>query len=426
MCVDYPAFLFVKKRYNIDLSSLELADFNSISTSSILELENEIVELEESGELNAKRQYSFHSKRLGSVKAICLHVCHDCNMRCDYCFADGGSYHCERDRMSMSVGKAAIDFLIKNSKTKHLEVDFFGGEPLLSLNTVKEIVEYGKEKAKLSNKEILFTLTTNCVLMNLEAINYLNCEMSNVVLSIDGRKAVHDGVRRLLNGNESYEIAIKNAKAFKDIRGDKSYYVRGTFTSQNLDFADDILELERQGFDKISIEPVVLPSDHKLAIKEEHLSDICAEYERFSEIYIDRVNNKKHLTFFHFELDLRHGPCIEKRLTGCGAGTEYFAIAPNGEVYPCHQFVGKREYLMGTVFDGVLEKSIMERFSVINVLTKDHCKGCVAKYHCGGGCIANALNATGDLNGQFKIGCEMLKKRFEIALALAYLKKDKK
>lgn len=424
--IDYVAFLCVKKRYGKELTNNEKLDYQKIDASEKAELEAHFFELEKKGELDSKPILTSFCKDSHTIKALCLHICHDCNLACEYCFASGGTYHTERDYMSLDVGKRAIDLLIANSGArKNLEVDFFGGEPLLNMQVVKDIVTYAKEQAKIHNKIFSFTMTTNCLLLNKENIAYLNEEMDNIVLSIDGRREIHNATRKTINGKECYDTILNNALNLRKVRGDKKYYVRGTFTSRNLDFSKDILALNDYGFDQISVEPVVLEDSSPMALKKEHLERILSEYEVFSREYLDRRNDGsgRWFNFFHFMIDLEHGPCPNKRLTGCGAGTEYLAVSPIGEIYPCHQFVGMGEYLIGDVFQGIKHQEIRDKFAKICVLSKEHCKDCFAKYFCGGGCIANALNLSGKLDGQYKIGCEMTKKRLELSLAVLALEK---
>ncbi len=423
--VDKIAFLYAKNRYE-SLDETELLEFSKVDADVSKELEAEFDELEKENILNSKPLLTEFKKNADHIKALCLHICHDCNLRCKYCFAKDGTYNTERDYMSYNVGKNAIDLLIANSGSReNLEVDFFGGEPLMNLQVVKDIVKYATEQAKIFKKKFAFTMTTNCVLLNDDNIKWLNEVMDNIVLSIDGRKEVHDAVRLTPNGKSAYNTILKNSLAVKDARGDKKYYVRGTFTADNLDFASDILELNDQGFDQISIEPVVLPDESPMALKECHIPSIVAEYEKLATEYIERRNNKsgKWFNFFHFMIDLEHGPCPNKRLTGCGAGTEYLAVTPTGDIYPCHQFVGIDGFKLGDVFSGVIRQDIREDFANVNVLNKKHCEDCFAKYYCGGGCVANAYNFTQNLSGQYKIGCELTKKRLELSLAIACIEK---
>ena len=405
--VDKVAFLCAKKKFNKELTDGEVKEISSIDSSIIEEIFAEYDELEKEGALNSLPLVKTFKKNAEEIKALCLHVCHDCNLNCSYCFAGGGTYNTEKDYMSPEVGKKAVDLLLaKSGKRKNLEIDFFGGEPLLNMETVKTVVDYGNQKAAEIGKTISFTMTTNCLLLNDENIEYLNKTMDNVVLSIDGRESVHNATRKSKNGKASYEIILRNAQKFRAVRGNKKYYVRATFTAGNLDFSNDILALNDAGFDQISVEPVVLP------------------YERFTCEYINRRKNGKFFNFFHFLIDLEHGACQNKRLTGCGAGTEYLAVSPQGDIFPCHQFVGKNEFLIGNVFTGIHNQNIREQFSHLCVLNKPHCQECFAKYNCSGGCTANSFNFTGTLDGQYEIGCELAKKRLECALTVAAIEKQ--
>ena len=418
--VDYVAYLCAKNRYKASFSQQEEKDFLCISKTDTEEIENSLKELEKSNILNTEPQVTSYKKNVDEVKALCLHICHDCNLNCKYCFAGGGNYNTERDYMSVEVGKKSVDFLLaKSGNRKNLEIDFFGGEPLMNMKTVKEVVSYGNEQAEKIGKRISFTMTTNCLLLNEENRKYLNETMDNVILSIDGRKSVHNATRESRNGKDCYDVILKNAQEFRKIRGDKKYYVRATFTSENLDFAEDIVALNEAGFDQISVEPVVLPDSSPLSLKKEYLDKILREYDRFTEIYLDRRKTEKWFNFFHFMIDLEHGACQHKRLTGCGAGTEYLAVSPVGDIYPCHQFVGKPNFLIGNVFTDILHQEIREKFSSLCVLNKPHCKDCFAKYNCSGGCTANSYNFTGTLDGQYEMGCALAKKRLECSLAVA-------
>lgn len=423
--VDYVAFLCAKKRYGENLNEQEEKDFADISTETLDEINNDFSEMEGDGVLNGIPLVSDYKKNCDEIKALCLHICHDCNLNCIYCFAGGGTYNTERDYMSEDVGRKAIDFLLDNSgNRKNLEVDFFGGEPLMNMKTVKEIVRYGNERADKIGKNISFTMTTNCLLLNDENIEYLNKTMDNVVLSIDGREEIHNATRLSRNGKSNYKTILTNAQKFRKARKDGKYYVRATFTAKNLDFANDILALNDAGFDQISVEPVVLPDTSPLALKKDSIETILSEYDRFTALYLDRRKTEKWFNFFHYMIDLEHGACQNKRLTGCGAGTEYLAVSPTGDIYPCHQFVGKDDFKIGTVFDGIKNNNIRERFSELCVLNKPHCKDCFAKYNCSGGCTANSYNFTGSLGGQYEVGCILAKKRLECALAVAGIEKE--
>lgn len=388
------------------------------SHEEIGQAKREIGQLKEQGLLFADPPALEAIKPGGQVKALCLHVCHDCNLRCEYCFGEGGTFGGKRERMNAATACAAIDFLIeKSGDRKNLEVDFFGGEPLLNFEVVKDAVSYARMREKECGKLFKFTLTTNALLLSDETADFLNREMDNVVISLDGRKHVHDAMRKTAGLKGSYDIAMENARRFKRLRGDKSYYVRGTFTAKNLDFSKDVLHLADEGFDQISIEPVVT-GDGELAIKRKHLSQIFSEYELLAKEYILRRRTGKWFNFFHFMVDLDGGPCLKKRLTGCGAGCEYLAIAPSGDIYPCHQFVGKRQYLMGDVFSKSVNEGIRQVFASSSLLSKEECKGCFAKYFCSGGCAANNSFYGGGIDKPYKLSCEMMRKRFECALAI--------
>ena len=350
------------------------------------------------------------------VKALCLHICHDCNLRCRYCFADEGAYHNVREMMSLETAKAAIDFLIRESGgRKVLEVDFFGGEPLMNLGVIKETVAYAKAEAAKRGKRFLFTTTTNGLLLNDDAIAFLNAEMENVVLSLDGRKEVHDAVRKTVSGRGSFDAVIEKIKKFVKIRGDKHYYVRGTFTAKNLDFSKDVLFLADEGFDSISLEPVVTDIPD-LQIREEHLPRIEREYETLCDEYIRREAEGKGFLFFHFHVDLEGGPCLAKRVSACGAGNEYFSVVPNGDIYPCHQFAGDKKWRMGSVFEGRLDPDIRGQFASSCLFTRKKCGDCFAKFICSGGCSANNYHYNGDINEPYGMTCAMMKKRIECAM----------
>ncbi len=352
----------------------------------------------------------------GEIKALCLHVSHDCNLRCAYCFADEGAYHSAREVMSFETAKAAIDFLLKESgKRRVLEVDFFGGEPLMNLNVVKKTVYYAKEEGEKLGKKFLFTTTTNGLLLDDDAIAFLNAEMENVVLSLDGRPEVHDAVRKTISGKGSFSAVIEKIKKFVRVRGDKHYYVRGTFTAKNLDFSKDVLFLADQGFDSISMEPVVtdLPG---LRIGEEHLSAIEKEYERLADEYLAREERGKGFNFFHFNIDLEGGPCLSKRVSACGAGNEYLSVVPNGDLYPCHQFAGEKQWRMGSVFEGITNPALREKFAASSLFTRKKCGDCFAKYICSGGCSANNYHYCGDIDTPYAMTCAMMKKRVECAM----------
>lgn len=355
------------------------------------------------------------------VKALCLHIAHDCNLSCKYCFAEEGMYHGKKaELMSPEVGKKALDFLVANSgDRRNLEVDFFGGEPLLNFETVKEIVRYGRNIEKKNKKKFRFTLTTNGVLVNDDVIEFANKEMDNVVLSIDGRKEINDKMRPFRKeGVSTYDIILPKLKKFADSRNQERYYVRGTFTRENLDFSKDVIHLADQGFKQISVEPVVAKETDSYALKKEDLPKLFEEYENLAAEMIKRDGTDKEFNFFHFMIDLSGGPCVYKRLSGCGSGTEYLAVTPTGDLYPCHQFVGNTDFLMGNVNDGVTNTAVRDRFKNCNVYAKKTCRTCFARYYCSGGCAANAYNFSGDILGDYETGCELQKKRIECAIAI--------
>ncbi len=353
------------------------------------------------------------------IKSMCLNVAHDCDLRCKYCFADTGEFHGPRLLMPGHVGKAALDFLIAHSGNRHnLEVDLFGGEPLMNYKVVKEIVSYGRELERRHNKTIRFTITTNCVGLDEEKIAYLNREMHNIVLSIDGRKEIHDALRPTANGKGSYDIALPKGQALVKSRGDKEYYVRGTFTNRNLDFTQDVKALRDAGFEQISLEPVVLPENSPYAILEQHVGLILQEYDHLVSFLQSSKKEGKWFNYFHFMLDLGHGPCLKKRISGCGAGTEYVAVTPDGDIFPCHQFVGEEGFCMGNVVTGEFHKEMQSQFQSCNVRTKSACQECWAKYFCSGGCAANAWKYNGDIHIPHDITCSFERKRTECAIGL--------
>ena len=385
------------------------------------EVIGELRQLEEMGALNSPDDYSYVELREpGVVKAMCLHAAHDCNLRCKYCFAATGDFCMgERKLLPFEVGKAALDWLVEHSgKRVNLEVDFFGGEPLMNFPVIKQLVEYGRSIEKEKNKRFKFTTTTNCVALTDEIIDFLNQEMQNVVISLDGRPEVHDRMRPTVNGKGSFDIIIDKAKRFVEKRGDKEYYIRGTYTGYNKDFGNDVLFLADQGFEQLSVEPVVTDPACEYALKEEDLPQLREEYERLGQIYMDRRANGKWFNFFHFMIDLEGGPCLRKRLTGCGAGNEYVAVTPDGDIYPCHQFVGRDGYRMGSVLDGTFDRDIQGKFAQNHVLNKEKCSSCWARFYCSGGCAANAEAFNGDINKPYDMECELERKRLECAMAI--------
>lgn len=394
------------------------------SKEDIQECYAEITELINEGLLYSKDLYvNVVNKAIGTdsyIKALCLNIAHDCNLRCKYCFADEGEYRGKREIMSPEVAKKAIDFVIKHSgPRKNIEVDLFGGEPLMAFETVKQVVEYAKEVQKIHGKNIRFTMTTNATLLNDEIMKYIDENMGNIVLSIDGRKSVNDKVRVRADGSGSFDSILPKIKKMVSMRDkNKQYYARGTFTHENLDFFEDIKFLADEGFKEISVEPVVLPKEHPLALKEEDLPVIFEQYDKLYEDMLERRKSGKEFKFYHFNIDLQGGPCIYKRISGCGAGHEYVAITPSGDVYPCHQFVGNEKFKMGNIFEDDLDMSISDKFKNAHIYNKEECKKCWARYFCSGGCQANNYNFNGDILKPYHLGCEMQKKRIECAVAL--------
>ncbi|MCR5202227.1 MAG: thioether cross-link-forming SCIFF peptide maturase [Lachnospiraceae bacterium] len=356
------------------------------------------------------------------IKSICLHVSHDCNLRCKYCFASTGDFGKGRKLMPLSIGKAAIDFLIKESPDRpNLEVDFFGGEPMMNFGVVKDLVAYSLEQGKIHNKNFRFTITTNGMIMNDEAIDFINKYMDNVVLSIDGRKEINDAMRVRVDGKGSYDIIIENFKKLVAKRGKKEYYVRGTYTRNNLDFANDILSLYDEGFKEISVEPVMDDPTKEYSLQEEDLERIYEEYDKLVDEISKIRDSGKYINFFHFMIDLNQGPCIIKRLRGCGSGNEYVAVTPDGDIYPCHQFVGNEDFLMGNVLDGEIDQDIKTQFAGAHVFSKPKCRECWARFYCSGGCNANNYIFNGDILDSYDLACGIQKKRLESAILMKIL-----
>lgn len=401
------------------------------SEEDLLDALEDIIELTKAGQLFAKDTYEAYigavKGRKTVVKALCIHIAHDCNLACKYCFAEEGEYHGRRALMSYEVGKKALDFLIANSgNRRNLEVDFFGGEPLMNWQVVKDLVAYGREQEKLHDKHFRFTLTTNGVLLNDEVQEFVNKEMDNVVLSLDGRKEVNDAMRPFRNGTGSYDLIVPKFQKLADSRNQEKYYVRGTFTRNNLDFAKDVLHFADLGFEQISVEPVVAEETESYAIKKEDLPKIFEEYDVLAKEMIERELEGKGFNFFHFMIDLDGGPCVAKRLSGCGSGTEYLAVTPWGDLYPCHQFVGEEDFLMGNVDEGITKPEIADEFRGCSVYSKEKCKNCFAKFYCSGGCMANSYKFHGSIHDAYDIGCEMQRKRVECAIMIKAALADRK
>ena len=398
-----------------------------ITEQDVLDCIDDVEELKSQGKLFSQDEYAdkaFDFKNRNTViKALCLHVAHTCNLNCEYCFASQGKYHGDRALMSFEVGKRALDFLIENSGSRtNLEVDFFGGEPLMNWDVVKQLVAYGREQEKLHNKHFRFTLTTNGMLLDDEVIEFANKEMHNVVLSLDGRKDVHDRLRKTVNGKGSYDVIVPKFQDFVKKRGQNGYYVRGTFTHNNVDFTNDIFHMADLGFTELSMEPVVCAPNDPYALTKEDLPKLFEQYEILAKEMIKRDKEGRGFTFYHYMIDLKGGPCIYKRISGCGSGTEYMAVTPWGELFPCHQFVGDPKYSLGNVFDGVTNTQVRDEFKLCNAYAREECKNCWAKLFCSGGCAANAYHATGSITGIYEYGCELFKKRIECAVMIQVAK----
>ena len=396
----------------------------------IAECYDEIAALKEEGKLFTEDVFrpladKLKQKSAGIVKALCLHVAHTCNLNCSYCFASQGKYDGDRAIMSFEVGKQALDFLIAHSGTRrNLEVDFFGGEPLMNFDVVKRLVAYARSVEKEHGKNFRFTLTTNGVLIDDDVIDFANREMSNVVLSLDGRKEVHDRFRVDYAGNGSYDRIVPKFQKLVKARGDKNYYMRGTFTHHNPDFLKDIEAMLDLGFTELSMEPVVCKAGDPSALTEEDLPVVEKQYEDLAKLMIERRREGRPFTFYHYMIDLKGGPCVYKRVSGCGSGTEYMAVTPWGDLYPCHQFVGEEKFKLGDVWNGVTNLPAQNEFASCNVYTRKDCDDCWAKLYCSGGCAANAYHATGSVNGVYKYGCELFKKRMECAIMTEISKDD--
>ena len=401
---------------------------DEITEEDIEECYSQIEELKNEGKLFTADSFAsmagaLKEKTAGVVKALCLHVAHTCNLNCAYCFASQGKYHGDRAVMSFEVGKRALDFLVENSGTRrNLEVDFFGGEPLLNWDVVKALVEYARSIEKEKGKNFRFTLTTNGMLINDDVIEFSNREMSNVVLSLDGRKEIHDKYRVDYQGKGSYDKIVPLFQKFVESRGGKNYYMRGTFTHRNPDFLEDIKTMLDLGFNELSMEPVVCAPGDEAELTDEDNAIVMEQYEKLAELMLERSREGKPFTFYHYMIDLTGGPCIYKRISGCGSGTEYMAVTPWGDLYPCHQFVGDERYRLGDIYTGVTNKTAQDEFRACNVYAKEECRDCWARLYCSGGCAANAYHATGSVTGVYKKGCELFKKRMECAIMLAIAK----
>lgn len=392
-------------------------------SQAALEVKAELEQLEREGLANALPINSIKLPPVNlDVKSLCLHLTHDCNLSCGYCFAE--DFCTNKEYMSSQTGHCALDFLFASSgKNTALEIDFFGGEPLMNFKLLQELVEYGKELAKKHNKTIKFTTTTNGVLLTKEISDYLDAEMDNIVLSIDGSKETNDKVRKTKNGGGSYDLILKNFKYLANKREERDYFVRGTYTHLNPNFCPDVLHLADCGFRSVSVEPVVLEKNRDLALNDQDIETACLAYEEFADEYLLRRKDGRWFSFFHFVMDIDNGPCLTKRLLGCGAGTQYLAVTPNGDIFPCHQLAGNEKYKIGNVAEKKLDNQLRKKIGQSNVLTKPMCANCWAKYYCSGGCIANAINFCGDLSKPYEYGCKLMKKRLECAFYVAVMEK---
>ena len=421
--VAYDIIEMYKSRSADEICAAICEKYPDVTRSDVLECLDDVAELEREHKLFTPDDYEqLAADYKGSshvIKALCLHVAHTCNLNCSYCFASQGKYHGERAIMSFDVGKRALDFLVENSgDRRNLEVDFFGGEPLMNLQIVKDLVAYARSIEKDAGKNFRFTLTTNGVLLDDEVTDFCNREMHNVVLSLDGRKEVNDRFRVDVAGNGSYDRIVPNFQRFVAKRGDKSYYMRGTYTHYNTDFTNDLFHMADLGFTELSMEPVVCAPGDPCALTEEDFPVLCEQYEILAKDMLRRWREGKPITFYHYMVDLKHGPCIYKRVTGCGSGTEYMAVTPWGELFPCHQFVGDPKYSLGNIWDGVTNTAVQGEFRACNAYSRPDCKDCWARLYCSGGCAANSYHATGSIGGVYEYGCRLFKKRMECAIML--------
>ena len=425
--VDEAAYDIISMYETTDRESITahvLANYPTVTEAEIAECFCQIEELKQAKKLFTPDTFApiadkLKQKTAGVVKALCLHVAHTCNLNCAYCFAGQGEYQGERGLMSFEVGKQALDFLIENSKgRRNLEVDFFGGEPLMNFEVVKQLVAYARQREKECGKNFRFTLTTNGVLIDDDVIDFSNREMSNVVLSLDGRKEIHDRYRVDYAGKGSWDRIVPKFQKLVEARGNKNYYMRGTFTHANPDFLKDIEVMLSLGFTELSMEPVVCAPDSPSALTQEDLPIVLEQYEMLAQKMLERHRAGKPFTFYHYMIDLKGGPCIYKRVSGCGSGTEYMAVTPTGDLYPCHQFVGEERFKLGDVWNGVTNREIRSEFAACNVYAHPECKDCWAKLYCAGGCAANAYHATGSVTGVYEYGCELFRKRMECAIML--------
>ena len=399
--------------------------YSAVSPEDIAECYAQVEGLKAAGKLFAPDTFEamagkLKQKTAGVVKALCLHVAHTCNLNCSYCFASQGKYHGDRAVMSFEVGKRALDFLMENSGTRrNLEVDFFGGEPLMNFQVVKDLVAYARSVEKERGKNFRFTLTTNGVLVDDDVIQWANRECSNVVLSLDGRQEIHDRFRVDYAGKGSWEKIVPKFQKFVEARGGKDYYMRGTFTHANPDFLEDIRKMLELGFTELSMEPVVCADGDPSALTEEDLTVVMDQYEKLAQLMLQRDKEGNPFTFYHYMIDLTGGPCIYKRISGCGSGTEYMAVTPWGDLYPCHQFVGEERFKLGDIWTGVTNTEVQGEFAACNVYAHPECRDCWARLYCSGGCAANAYHATGSVTGVYENGCKLFRKRMECAIMVA-------
>ena len=426
--VDEIAYEIIGMFENWDKAAVVAAaakDFPEVSETEIAACYDQVQALKDAGKLFAPDTFEamagkLKQKTAGVVKALCLHIAHTCNLNCSYCFASQGKYHGERAIMSYEVGKRALDFLMENSGTrKNLEVDFFGGEPLMNFQVVKDLVAYARSVEKERGKNFRFTLTTNGVLVDDDVIQWANQECSNVVLSLDGRKEIHDRFRVDYAGKGSWEKIVPKFQKFVQARGGKDYYMRGTFTHANPDFLKDIQQMLDLGFNELSMEPVVCAAGDPSALTEQDLTVVMEQYEQLAKLMLQKDKEGKPFTFYHYMIDLAGGPCIYKRISGCGSGTEYMAVTPWGDLYPCHQFVGEERFKLGSIWDGVTNTEVQNEFAACNVYAHAECKDCWARLYCSGGCAANAYHATGSVTGVYTDGCKLFRKRMECAIMVA-------
>ena len=421
--VAYDIIEMYKSRTPDEICAAVCAKYPVVTREDVLECLDDIAALEAAHKLFTPDDYEElageYKERSRVIKALCLHVAHTCNLNCSYCFASQGKYHGERALMSFEVGRRALDFLVENSGTRrNLEVDFFGGEPLMNWQVVKDLVAYARSIEKDAGKNFRFTLTTNGVLLDDEVTEFCNREMHNVVLSLDGRKEVNDRFRVDVAGNGSYERIVPNFQRFVAARGDKSYYMRGTYTHYNPDFTNDLFHMSDLGFTELSMEPVVCAPGDPCALTEEDFPVLCEQYELLAKDMLRRWREGRPITFYHYMIDLKHGPCVYKRISGCGSGTEYMAVTPWGELFPCHQFVGDPKYSLGNIWGGVTNTAAQDEFRHCNAYSRPDCKDCWARLYCSGGCAANSYHATGSIGGVYEYGCRLFKKRIECAIML--------